>query len=155
MRAAGPRRLSLALQDGPGSPPCPVPRARLRRWLLAALQDDARLTVRFVGAREGRALNRVYRGRDYATNVLTFDYGGAPEGPPVQADIVICMPVVAREARQQRKPVDHHLAHLLMHAALHAQGLSHDDALEAEAMESLEATLLRRFRIPDPYAREP
>jgi probable rRNA maturation factor len=125
-----------------------VSRARLRRWVLAALQRDAEITLRFVGTREARALNRDYRGRDYATNVLTFDYA------PGVADIVVCVPVLEREARAQRKPLDHHLAHLVVHGVLHAQGFEHDDEVEAQAMEQLETALLRRFRVADPYRLE-
>lgn len=159
-RSQGARRgraapaLCLSIQSGPGVPAVAVSRARLRRWVLAALQSDAWITLRFVGAAEGRALNRAYRGRDYATNVLTFAYpADETQGPKhtTAADIVICLPVVAREARAQRKPLDHHLAHLVVHGVLHAQGFDHDDEIEAEAMEALEAALLRRFRIADPY----
>lgn len=138
--------LALSVQTGDGVPAVPVATPRLRRWVRAALARDARITLRFVGAREARALNRAYRNRDYATNVLTFDYGEDA------ADIVICLPVVEREARRQRKRVDHHLAHLVIHGVLHAQGFEHDDETDAEAMESLETALLRRFRIRDPYA---
>jgi probable rRNA maturation factor len=146
--------LSLSIQSGPRVPAVAVSRARLRRWVLAALQSDARITLRFVGTAEGRALNRAYRGKDYATNVLTFAYAPAEAGGTAHAtvaDIVLCLPVIAREALAQRKPLDHHLAHLVIHGVLHAQGFEHDDELEAEAMEGLETALLRRFRIADPY----
>ena len=128
-------------------------RARLRRWISAALQTDARITLRFVGTREAHALNLSYRRRDYATNVLTFNYHDASAG--CASDIVICLPVVRQEARRQRKPIEHHLAHLVIHGTLHAQGFEHDDPVEAEAMESLEAALLKRFRIDDPYRARP
>lgn len=171
MRATPPRpELALSVQTGGGIATVPVSRPRLRRWVLAALQGDARITLRFVGTREGRALNREHRGRDYATNVLTFAYdpmpeppapasaarkrSAAPPCPPVEADIVICMPVVRAEARAQGKPLDHHLAHLVIHGVLHAQGFDHEDETEAQAMEGLETALLRRLRIPDPYAAE-
>jgi len=147
-------RLSLSVQSAPGAGDVPVSRARLRRWVQAALQSDASITLRFVGSREARSLNRAYRDKDYATNVLTFVYPAQErqtEPPARVADVVICLPVVAREARSQGKPVDHHLAHLVIHGVLHAQGFEHDDDVEAQAMESLEAALLRRFRIPDPY----
>lgn len=140
--------LSLTLQHASGTSACPVSRPRLRRWIAAALQADARITLRFVGSRESRALNLQYRGKDYATNVLTFPYAQSP----IEADIVICLPVVRSEARIQRKTFDHHLAHLVIHGVLHAQGFEHDDAIDAEAMESLETALLKRFRIADPYA---
>ena len=142
--------LALTVQEASAASPCPVPRARLRRWILAALSAHAgaaRLTLRFVGSRESRALNHAYRGKDYATNVLTFPYGENP----LEADIVLCMPVVRAEARAQRKPLDHHLAHLVIHGVLHAQGFEHEEDEQAAAMEGLETALLRRFRIPDPY----
>jgi probable rRNA maturation factor len=124
-------------------------RATLRRWLALALPDGGQVGLRFVGTREGRALNREFRGRDYATNVLTFDYGG-DDG--VSADIVLCMPVVRREAREQSKPLRNHLAHLLIHGALHARGMDHGHARQARAMEHLERRLLEQLGIPDPYA---
>lgn len=157
--------LALAVQLGSGIPACPVTRPRLRRWVLAALQRDARITLRFVGTREARALNRAHRGRDYATNVLTFVYDtpllpgtparrkGKHDVPtPAEADIVICLPVVRTEARAQGKLFDQHLAHLVVHGVLHAQGFDHEEEIEAEAMEALETAILRRFRIADPYA---
>jgi probable rRNA maturation factor len=165
-----PPALALSVQTGSGIAAVPVTRPRLRRWVLAALQGDARITLRFVGTREGRTLNREHRGRDYATNVLTFAYDPlpappagpsstrrrttAPPSPPVEADIVLCMPVIRAEARAQDKPLDHHLAHLVIHGVLHAQGFDHEDENEAQAMERLEAALLRRLRVPDPYAAE-
>lgn len=142
--------LALSVQQASAASPCPVPRARLRRWILAALSsrtERARLTLRFVGSRESRALNLSYRGKDHATNVLTFPYGE----DPLEADIVVCMPVVRAESRAQRKPLDHHLAHMVIHGVLHAQGFEHEDDDEAAEMEGLETALLRRFRIPDPY----
>jgi probable rRNA maturation factor len=143
-------RLSLALQTGQGIDAWPVTRSRLRRWVAAALEHDARIVLRLVGSREARVLNRDYRGRDYATNVLTFVYD-APQA--TLADIAICLPVVAREARAQRKPLDHHLAHLVVHGVLHAQGMDHETAGGARAMEQRERELLRRFRVPDPYVQ--
>jgi len=119
----------------------------LRRWLLRALRADAEVTLRFVGTREGRRLNRDFRGRDYATDVLTFDYARAP----LRADIVLCLPVIARAARRRGKPLRAHLAHLVIHGALHAQGHRHDTAARARRMERLEATLLAGLRYPDPY----
>jgi probable rRNA maturation factor len=142
--------LVLSLQQALPTTACPVPRARLRRWILAALSaraHSARLTLRFVGNAESRTLNRDYRGKDRPTNVLTFPYGE----DPLEADIVLCMPVLRAEARAQRKPLEHHLAHLVIHGVLHAQGFEHEDEDEAVVMESLETALLRRFRIPDPY----
>lgn len=145
-------RLALSVQIEPAAGEVPADRAQLRRWAHAALATDATLALRFVGTREGRRLNADFRGRDYATNVLTFAYDEAPApGAPVQADIVICMPVVAREARAQKKALRDHLAHLVVHGVLHAQGLDHEDDDEAREMEARETTVLARFRIPDPY----
>ena len=121
-----------------------------RRWVLAALRADARITVRLVGLDEGRALNRDYRGRDYATNVLTFVLGD--DGPPYDGDLALCAPVVAREAREQGKDVMAHYAHLTVHGVLHLQGYEHEHEPEAMAMEALETRILRRLGFPDPYA---
>ncbi|MCA3178360.1 MAG: rRNA maturation RNase YbeY [Burkholderiaceae bacterium] len=145
-------RLALSIQIEPGAGDCPADRAQLRRWAQAALSRDAALALRFVGASEGRALNRDYRGKDHATNVLTFAYDDGPAGAgPVQADIVVCLPVVRREARAQCKTARDHLAHLVVHGVLHAQGMDHEDAGEAREMEAREVEVLRRFRIADPY----
>jgi probable rRNA maturation factor len=123
-------------------------RSTLRRWLRLALARDAEIVLRFVGAREARALNRAFRRRDYATNVLTFAYGGRP----LRADVVLCVPVVRAEARSQGKPFRHHLAHLVVHGALHAQGHDHVRPRQARAMEAIERRLLARLGIADPYA---
>ena len=154
-RPAAPR-LSLSVQLAPDAGECPVDRSQLRRWALAALSRDASIALRFVGTREGRVLNREFRGRDYATNVLTFAYDGDAPGArardvPVHADVVLCLPVLVREARAQRKPLRAHLAHLVVHGLLHAQGMDHEDEREAARMEAREREVLRRFRIPDPY----
>jgi len=150
MPPSRPRRHSLWLdiQLGAGLRQAPIERSRLRRLALASLEADASLTVRFVGEAEGRELNRRYRGRDYATNVLTFPYD-TPDR--LEADIVICTPVVRTEARAQRKRFDDHLAHLLVHGVLHAQGHEHENEDEARRMEAMEIAILRRFRIADPY----
>jgi probable rRNA maturation factor len=124
-------------------------RRTLRRWVQLALERDAEVALRFVGAREGQRLNRVFRGRDYATNVLTFDYA---QRPRVVADIAICVPVVRREAREQGKTFRAHLAHLVIHGTLHAQGYDHRRPKQAQAMEAREVELLARLRIPSPYA---
>lgn len=143
-KAAEPR-LRLSVQLGDRVAALPLARARLRRLVSAAIDDDAELTLRFVGRLEGRILNTAYRERPYATNVLTFVY------EPGVADIVLCLPVIRQEAREQRKPFEHHLAHLTIHGVLHAQGYDHEEAPDAARMEAREKELLRRFRIPDPY----
>jgi probable rRNA maturation factor len=124
-------------------------RSTLRRWVGAALEGDAELTLRFVGAAEARRLNREFRGKDYATNVLTFDYRQAPV---VVADIVLCVPVVRREAREQRRGFREHLAHLVVHGVLHARGHDHDRAARAREMETEEVRILAGLGIGDPYA---
>lgn len=126
-----------------------LPRHAVRRWLRHALAADAEITVRLVGADEGRALNAGYRQRDYATNVLTFAYSQTPQ---VQADLVLCIEVVAREARAQRIPLAQHYAHLIVHGALHAQGWDHETSeADALAMEARETAILGRLGWPDPY----
>ena len=124
------------------------PAARIRRWARAALAADARVTIRVVGLAEGRLLNRSYRRRDYATNVLTFVFR---DTPPLEGDLALCAPVITREAHAQRKPVDAHYAHMIMHGLLHLQGFDHENARDAAIMERRERTLLARFGYPDPY----
>ena len=129
----------------------------LRRWVEAALLGPAELTIRFVDAAEGQALNRQYRGKDYATNVLTFAYNEGEElgdEDPTQADIILCTDVLQREAEEQGKTVEEHAAHLVVHGVLHAQGYDHEDDDEAEEMESLETELLGTLGYADPYAAE-
>ncbi|MCD6680073.1 MAG: rRNA maturation RNase YbeY [Burkholderiaceae bacterium] len=145
-RAAHPR-LSLAVQLGDEIAALPATRSRLRRWVAASVESDAQIVLRFVGEREGRALNAAYRDRDYATNVLTFAY----DDDRLHADIVICLPVVRREAREQRKAVTAHLAHLVAHGVLHAGGYEHDTERGARRMQRRESELLARFRLPDPW----
>jgi probable rRNA maturation factor len=123
-------------------------RATLARWVALALERDAEITLRLVGAAEARRLNRDYRRRDYATNVLTFDYARAPT---VHADIVLCVPVIRREAAEQGKTIRSHLAHLVVHGVLHAQGHEHESRRAAARMERREAELLSSLRIADPY----
>ena len=125
--------------------------ARLRAWARAALSKPAVVTLRYVAATEGRRLNREFRGKDYATNVLTFIYGRDPAGA-LSGDVVICAPVVAREAREQGKDVAAHHAHLLVHGLLHLQGHDHERRAEAARMERLEREILARLGFPDPYA---
>jgi probable rRNA maturation factor len=125
------------------------PRARLRRWVSAALAQDAEVTLRIVGKAEGQRLNREFRGKDYATNVLTFVY---PDHQPMAGDIVLCAPVVRQEARTQGIGVEAHYAHLVVHGILHLQGYDHERARQAEAMERLETEIVTRLGYPDPYA---
>ncbi len=122
--------------------------ARIRQWARAALVDDADVTIRIVGQAEGRLLNRSYRSRDYATNVLTFVFR---DTPPLEGDIALCAPVITREARAQRKTVSAHYAHMVVHGLLHLQGYDHENARDAAEMERRERTLLARFGYPDPY----
>lgn len=130
------------------------PDARLRRWARAALGREATVTLRIVAEAEARRLNREYRGRDYATNVLTFAYGVDGRGA-LAGDVVICAPVVAREARSQGKPVEAHYAHLLVHGLLHLQGLDHEAGREARRMERREREILAELGFPDPYREGP
>ena len=129
-----------------------LPRHFVARCIRHALQHDAEITVRIVGSEEGQALNRDYRQKHYATNVLTFDYARPPAAPAVQADLVLCAPVVAREAREQGKALQAHYAHLLVHGALHAQGWDHETSLaDARAMEAHEVAILARLGWRNPY----
>lgn len=129
--------------------------AMLEQWVRAALLGPAELTIRFVDAEEGLALNRDYRGKDYATNVLTFAYNEGAEladDEPTCADIVLCTDVLQREAAEQKKTVEEHAAHLVVHGVLHAQGFDHEHDEEAEEMEQLERDIMEVLRYPDPYA---
>ena len=145
--------LSLSLQFGDLADAAPhraaLPRHSVTRWIRHALQSDAEITVRIVGAEEGQALNRDYRGKDYATNVLTFDY---TQEPVVTADLVLCAPVVEREALEQGKTLQAHYAHMLIHATLHAQGYDHETGeADAQEMEALEIRLLGALGYDNPY----
>ena len=148
--------LSLSIQLGARIREWPVARARLRRWVRIALERDATLTMRLVARAEAIELNKAYRGRDYAPNVLTFEYGNQPGTPGsishCMADIVLCLPVLREEARAQHKALTDHLAHLVIHGVLHAQGYDHQNERDAARMEALETRLLARLRIADPYA---
>mgnify|MGYP001435538844 CR=1 FL=1 len=141
--------LALSLQFADARHRAQLPRHRVARWLRATLERPAELAVRIVDEAEGRRLNREFRGRDYATNVLTFDYAREPQ---VVADLVLCAPVVEREARELGLAPADHYAHLLVHGALHAQGWDHERDADATAMESREREILRALGLHDPYA---
>jgi probable rRNA maturation factor len=143
-------KLTLAVQYAVGTKTLPS-RADLRRWAAAALQQDVQATLRIVGEAEGRQLNGDYRGKDYATNVLTFVYGADPETGAVTGDIVLCAPVVTREAKEQKKPLAAHYAHLIVHGFLHLQGYDHETEAEAAVMEALESFIIQSLGYPDPY----
>lgn len=178
-RDAAMPRLDLVVQRAIGTANRSLaPRAEhIRSWAEAALQRDAEVTVRLVGEAEGRRLNRDYRGKDYATNVLTFVYeaealggfegeseqagdekeadDGDPDrhgGAPLAGDLVLCVPVVVREAAEQAKPLEAHFAHLVVHGMLHLQGYDHEESGEAQEMERLETRVLASLGYPDPYA---
>jgi len=142
-------QLTLSLQFADKTHREQLPRHKVARWLRAALDADAELAVRIVDAEEGRTLNRDFRKKDYATNVLTFDYAQAPV---VMADLVICAPVIAREADEQGKTLEAHYAHMLVHGALHAQGWDHIKKKEALAMEAREREIMAALGFDDPYA---
>ena len=142
--------LTLSLQQPDPRHRTLLTRGFVRRCLAAALNGAAEITVRIVDAPEGRSLNFDFRGKDYATNVLTFDYSNQAM---VLADLVLCAPVVEREARDQGLCLEHHYAHLLVHGALHAQGWDHEEDAEAADMQALEAFILATLGVPDPYAR--
>jgi probable rRNA maturation factor len=141
--------LNLSVQY-PGSTASAPTRAQVRRWVRAACTAAAEITVRFVDDGEGRALNRDYRGKDYATNVLSFPY---ESGARVSGDLVLCKPVVEHEAQEQRKPLEAHYAHLIVHGMLHLQGHDHETGKDdAERMEAVERQILETLGYPDPYA---
>ena len=141
--------LSLSLQFADKRHRDQLPRHKVARWLKAALESDAELTVRMVDAEEGQALNRDYRQKDYATNVLTFDY---TQEPVVMADLILCAPVIEREAQEQNKTLEEHYAHMLVHGTLHAQGWDHETSeADAEEMEARETEILAGLGQPDPY----
>lgn len=147
------KQLSLSLQFGElkdaARHRAALPRHSVSRWIRHALESDAEITVRIVDAEEGQALNRDYRQRDYATNVLTFDY---TQEPIVTADLVLCAPVIAKEAKENKKTLAAHYAHLLVHGTLHAQGWDHETGeADAEAMEAREVEILAGLGIKSPY----
>ena len=138
--------LALAIQRASRAAHIPNDR-ELRRWAAEALAHRATVTVRYVGESEARRLNREFRGRDYATNVLTFIYATAP----LAGDVIICAPVVAREARSQGKTLASHHAHLVVHGLLHLQGYDHGVERDAVRMERRERAILAKLKFPDPY----
>ena len=151
-------KLTLAVQYAIPVPE--LPRWRLKRWVQRGLDiaaeampelRGAALTVRLVDLDEGRELNKQFRARDYATNVLTFEYGLDPDGV-MAGDVVLCLPVLQREADEQGKALQHHAAHLVVHGVLHSLGHDHLDDAQAQVMEGLEKRILASMRIADPYA---
>ncbi len=128
-----------------------LPRHKVARWIRHALAVDAEITVRIVGSEEGQQLNREFRKKDYATNVLTFDY---QQEPVAVADLVLCAPVVEREAQEQNKSLEEHYAHLFIHGTLHAQGWDHETSAEdADEMEAYETAIMEELGFADPYAK--
>ncbi|MFY8119158.1 MAG: rRNA maturation RNase YbeY [Roseateles sp.] len=142
--------LSLSLQFADPRHKAQLPRHKVARWIRAALELPGEIAVRIVDAEEGRQLNHEFRGKDYATNVLTFDYS---HEPVVGADLVICAEVVEREAREMGIALVDHYAHMLVHGTLHAQGYDHEEDDEAECMEARESEILQALGFADPYAR--
>jgi len=148
-------KLTLSVQYADDRLAESITRPMIRKWVKAALLAPAEFTIRFVDAEEGQSLNREYRGKDYATNVLTFAYNEGEEiadDEPTRADIILCTDVLQREAAEQKKSVEEHTAHLIVHGVLHAQGYDHEDDEEAAEMESLETELLATLGYPNPYA---
>jgi probable rRNA maturation factor len=146
---SGPPELSLSIQYPGGKDGAPT-RSQVRRWVRIACAVSAEVAVRFVDGGEGRDLNRDYRGKDYATNVLSFPY---ESGAHVSGDLVLCKCVVEQEALEQRKPLEAHYAHLIVHGMLHLQGHDHETGKDdAERMEALERDILKTLGYPDPYA---
>ena len=147
------KNLQLSLQfgkiDDAAKHRTALSRHSVTRWIRHALDSDAEIAVRIVGLEEGQALNRDYRQKDHATNVLTFDYTRAPL---ITADLVLCAPVIAKEAQENKKTLRDHYAHLLVHGTLHAQGYDHETSTaDADAMEALEVTILARLGVKNPY----
>ena len=148
-------KLSLSVQYPDTRLATVITRPKIRRWVQTALLAPAELTIRFVDLDEGRTLNRDYREKDYATNVLTFAYNegeALDDDEPTRADIILCTDVLEKEAQEQQKSVEEHTAHLIVHGVLHAQGYDHMDDEEATEMEGLETEILATLGISDPYA---
>jgi probable rRNA maturation factor len=140
-------KLSLAVQYAINAEGLPA-RPQFRRWIKAALQCDVQIALRIVDEAEGRDLNKNFRGKDYATNVLTFVYD---DSALLSGDVVICAPVVEQEAREQHKELHAHYAHLAIHAALHLQGYDHEKKKDAAVMETLETAIMLKLGYADPY----
>jgi probable rRNA maturation factor len=149
-QARSPVRLSLAVQYAVSAVGKPS-RAQFRKWVRAALEHDARVALRLVGQAEGRTLNRSYRQKDYATNVLTFVFH---DKAPFEGDLVLCAPVVATEARRQKKTIIAHYAHLTVHGVLHLQGYDHENDADAKIMERRETQIMAKLGYADPYCSE-
>jgi probable rRNA maturation factor len=145
-------KLSLSVQFADPRLRDIIPRPQVRRWVQAALLAPAELTIRFVDAEEGRALNRDYRAKDYATNVLTFAYTEDDDSAVTQADIILCTDVLQREAVEQGKTLEAHTAHLVVHGVMHAQGYDHETDAEAAEMEGIEIEVLGRLGMENPYS---
>lgn len=143
-------KLSLAVQYASQCEYLPA-ESQFRAWARKALRIDAEIALRVVDEEESRMLNRDYRGKDYATNVLTFPLA---EVPCLMGDIVLCAPVILRESSEQHKSVDAHFAHLTIHGVLHLHGYDHDTEAEAELMETLESEIVTKMGYPDPYLNE-
>jgi probable rRNA maturation factor len=137
-----------ALEDKWGSH---LPKRLLKKWIKAAVKQDAKFLVRLVGSAESKKLNAEYRGQDHATNILTFTLHDPIIDNFLIADLVICIPVVEREAKEQGKNALDHFIHLIIHGVLHAQGFDHEDEIDAMAMESLEIAILKNLKIKNPY----
>jgi probable rRNA maturation factor len=140
-------KLNLSIQYASKEANLPTP-SRLRIWAKAALRVDTEVTIRIVDAQEGLELNSTYRGKDYATNVLTFPL---TETPVLLGDVIICAPVVIAEAKAQSKPFEAHFAHLTIHGILHLHGYNHETEAQAELMESLEISILAKLGYANPY----
>lgn len=142
-------QLTLSVQRAVRAPDAPT-RNQILRFARTALQCDAEITLRLVNEAEGRSLNLAYRGKDYPTNVLTFVYASVPT---ISGDIVLCDPVITREAAEQGKPVLAHYAHLIVHGVLHLHGYDHENDHDAQQMESREIEMITGLGFADPYEK--
>jgi probable rRNA maturation factor len=143
-------KLSLAVQYASKTENLPTA-SQFRLWAKKALRIDTEIALRIVDETEGRSLNRDYRGKDYATNVLTFPLS---EEPYLMGDIVLCAPVILRESAEQHKSADAHFAHLTVHGVLHLHGYDHETEEQAELMEWLETEIVTKLGYPAPYLNE-